>query len=90
MVADYGAGQTMREIGQRHQVSRARVGRILREQGVENRMRPPTSSEIDEMVRLYGSGLSLERVSGRVGFDAHTVRKYLLLREVRIRDAHGR
>lgn len=35
MVADYGAGQTMREIGQRHKVSRARVSRVLTEQGVE-------------------------------------------------------
>ncbi len=51
---------------------------------------PPTEAQIDEMVRLYESGLSLERIGKRVGFTAHTVLTYLRERGVRTRDTHGR
>jgi len=44
---------------------------------------------VDEAIRLYGQGLSLKKV-GRLGVDAATIRKYLLLRGVRTRDSHGR
>ncbi len=66
--------------------------------GVRRRPRSLSEAQIDEAVELYESGLSLEKKSGlslekignRLGFDSTTVLKELRLRGVRMRDTHGR
>ena len=50
----------------------------------------PSQSEIDEMVRLYREGRSLEGVSQHLGLVARTVERHLKARGVERRDTHGR
>ncbi len=42
------------------------------------------------MIRLYGEGLSLQRVGDRLGFNASTILNKLRSRGVSTRDSHGR
>lgn len=46
--------------------------------------------QIDEAVRLYQIGLSLDRVGKRVGASSRTISARLQENGVRIRDSHGR
>ena len=54
------------------------------------RQHSPGDKLIDLMVRLYESGLSLAMVENRVGASPGTVRRYLLIHGVQMRDSHGR
>lgn len=89
IVKSYKSGKSMRQIGDEFSVSRTRVSGVLKSQGIQRRRQQPIDVEVEEMVRLYSSGLSLARTGERVGFDAATVRKYLLAHGTRIRSTTG-
>ena len=90
LVAGYKAGVTVYELAADFGIDRRTVSAHMKRQGVQMRLRPPNASTIDEMVRLYRSGLSLAKVGGAVGFNADTVLKYLRTRGVPTRDTQGR
>jgi len=58
--------------------------------GVTMRHQPTTIRQVDEIVRLYESGLSMAKVAEQVGVSARTVFNYLREIGVQTRDAHGR
>lgn len=88
--AQYAAGETLRTIATEVGVSRQRLASLLRERGVRLRRTAPSDAEVQEMVRRYADGESLERVGARVGFSAGTVRNHLIVAGVLLRDPQGR
>lgn len=88
--ARYVAGATLREIAPEVGISRQRLASLLRVRGVRLRRTPPSDAEVEEMVRRYAAGESLERIGSRLGFSAGTVRNWLTARDVVMRDCHGR
>lgn len=90
LIERYEAGATVYELAAEFRVERRTVAVQLRRHGVTLRRQSPTAAEIDEMLRLYQSGQSLEAVGQRLGFVARTVQRYLEVRGVERRDTHGR
>lgn len=54
------------------------------------RLQPPSAELIDQMVRLYESGMSLAQTGQQVGVSAQSVLKYVHAAGVVTRDVHGR
>lgn len=90
IVAEYRAGQTMKEIAARHDIHRVTVSEVLDRTGTVKRPKGMSPSQTDLAARLYESGLSLASMGAQLGFDAVTIRTALLRRGVRTRDSHGR
>lgn len=90
LAAEYEAGATVYQLAGQFHIDRRTVALHLHRMQVELRLQSPTETEVDEMVQLYGSGLSLMRVAGQTGFAAETIRRYLRARRVQLRDTHGR
>lgn len=86
----YEAGVTLRELAGELGVSRPRLSALLRARGVRIRGASPSGVQIAEMKRLYTDGASLEVVGSRLGFSAGTVRSWLIIEGVTMRDTHGR
>lgn len=90
-VADrYRAGETLRELAHDLGCRRSTIGTRLAAAGITTRNRPATEDQIDEMVLLYESGLSLVKVGDHVDLTAKSVLKYLRQRGVVTRDTHGK
>jgi len=49
-----------------------------------------SSAQIEEAVQISSPAKSLEKIGKRLGFDSTTMLKELRLREVQMRDTHGR
>jgi len=90
IAAEYESGKNVYEISKSLKVPRTMVSKHLARAGVATRRRPLTETQIDEAVRLYASGLSLARVSERIGAAPTTIQLRLREREVQLRDTHGR
>lgn len=90
LVAAYQADATVYELAKEFQVNRHTVSERLKAVGLTLRRTSPTDADIEEMVRLYKSGLSLVDVGHRVNFAARTVYSHLVSRGVQLRDNHGR
>ena len=90
MAARYHAGATVYELAEEFSIRRATVSERLKKAGVSMRCQPPRSELINSMTGLYESGLSLAEVGARAGTSPGTVRRYLLIRGVQMRDSHGR
>jgi hypothetical protein len=56
LIECYGAGATVYELAAEFSIDRRAVARRLKAAGVTLRGKSPTTSEIDEMARLYRSG----------------------------------
>jgi len=54
------------------------------------RLQPPAEDTVEEMIRLYMSGLSLAKVGKLVDVSADSVLNYLRKRGVDTRDPQGR
>ncbi len=67
LVAGYEAGATVYELADQFKINRRTVSHHLKRQGVTLRRQPPAIEEVDQMVRLYESGLSLARVGEQLG-----------------------
>lgn len=90
IVAEYKAGQTMKQIAARHNIHRVTVSEVLDRTGTTKRPKGMSPSQVDIAARLYESGLSLASVGTQLGFNATTVRTKFLHRGVTTRDSHGR
>lgn len=78
------------ELAKKYGVHRATISGHLDRAGVTKRPRSMSQAQIDEAVRGYTAGQSLEKIGKRLGFDSTTVLKELRLRGVQMRDTHGR
>jgi transposase-like protein len=86
VVAGYQSGQTMTSLAAEYGVKRESISKLLRREGVEIRLRRQMSQEqIDEAVRLYRSGLSLQQIGTRLGWDHNTIYRHLKKRGVTMR-----
>lgn len=89
-MAEYQAGQTMKEIAARHDVHRVTVSEVLDRSGAAKRPRGMNSTQVSLAARLYESGESLAAVGAKLGFNATTVRTAFINIGVQMRDSHGR
>lgn len=89
-MAEYKAGQTMKQIAARHNIHRVTVREVLDRTDTTKRPKGMRPSQVDIAARLYESGLSLASVGTQLGFDATTIRTMLLRNGIGTRDSHGR
>lgn len=83
VITDYEAGRTMASLAQEYDVKRESISRLLRRSGVDVRQRRVMSqTDIDQAVRLYADGPSLERIGKRLGWDHRTIHRHLRKRGV--------
>lgn len=76
----------MASLAKQFKVKRESISKLLRRAGVEIRQRRQMGqAEIDESVRLYQSGLSLEQTGSRLGWDHNTIYRHLKKRGVNMR-----
>lgn len=79
----------MTSLANEYQVKRVSISQLLRRSGVQLRVhRQMTQEQIAEAERLYKSGLSLEQIGVRLGWDHTTIYRHLLKREVEMRGAN--
>lgn len=90
IVAEYKAGQTMKQIAARHGIHRVTVSEVLDRTGTAKRPRGMNATQVSLAAKLYESGESLATVGAQLGFNATTVRIALMGVGVRMRDPHGR
>ncbi len=90
LVERYEAGATVYELSSRFAIDRRTVSIHLKQQGVIMRLQPPSRETIDEIIRLYESGLSMSKVGQQVGVSADSVLNYLRKRRVETRGRQGR
>lgn len=90
MAARYHEGATVYELAKEFDIRRATVSERLKRAGVSMRCQPPGYELINSMAGLYESGLSLAEVGVRTGTSPGTVRRYVLIAGVQMRDSHGR
>jgi DNA-directed RNA polymerase specialized sigma24 family protein len=86
----YSEGMTIYQLAKEFGICRNTVSERLKKVGITMRRQSPGSELINSMVALYESGLSLAEVGDRVGKSPGTVRRYLLIHRVQMRDSHGR
>lgn len=90
IVSAYTDGATVYEVGAQLHCDRRTVGQVLKRNGVTIRYQTPSDEVVDEMVRLYSTGLSLASIGRRAGYDPKTVLNHLRQRRVTTRDTHRR
>ncbi len=89
LVDRYESGATVYELASVFAIDRRTVSIHLKQQGVIMRLQPPAEDTVEEMIRLYVSGLSLEKVGQLVNVSADSVLNYLRKRGVDTRDPQG-
>ncbi|MEV6444782.1 hypothetical protein [Amycolatopsis sp. NPDC051716] len=90
LIADYRAGATVYELGDRFGVERRTVSNILHRQGVPMRRRGLSPDQVDDAIHLYKLGWSLARVGDHLGVNHTTVLNKLRECGIPTRDTHGR
>jgi hypothetical protein len=90
VVADYKAGMPTTQLTGKYGFSKASVLRLLHEAGTEMRRQPFCEQEVDEAVRLYGSGLSVAAIGLRLGAHPSKVWRALVTRGVDLRPPRNR
>jgi DNA-binding CsgD family transcriptional regulator len=90
VVERYRQGATVYELAAEFGCNRKTISERLKRVGVQMRGGSPNDDQMDEMVRLYKSGLSLARVGDQVDVSAGTVLAALRARGIETRDTHGR
>lgn len=83
-------GESMAALARDYRCSRKTISGHLKRAGIAHRDTKCDPALVDEMVRLYRDGLSLERVGRKLGASASTVHNYLKARGHPLRDCHGR
>lgn len=90
----YESGMSLTAIGERFRVSMMPISRVLREEGVvvrkpgEIRGKPPSvlePSQYEEIIHLYGLGLSMREVGEKFGVTPMPIRNVLYSHGVKIR-----
>jgi transposase len=89
IIAGYRNGQNLHELVEQFGSNRATLSKKIKSAGVTLRHIPPSEGQIDEMVKLYESRLSLSKVGKQFGFSASSVLLYLSRRGIKTRNSHG-
>ena len=87
IVTAYETGKTVYELAAEYGCHRVTISAVLKRRGVALRLQPATKVEIERMIALYQSGLSLAAVGNNLGINASTVLKYLRANGVPTRSA---
>jgi DNA-binding transcriptional regulator LsrR (DeoR family) len=90
MAIRYREGATVYQLAVEFNIERRTVSDRLKKTGVRMRLQPPPDEVIDQMVQLYELGLSIAAVGKQYEVSPQTVRRYLKLRGLNIRDPHWR
>ena len=90
MASCYLHGSTVYELAEEFGVQRTTVSERLKKAGIKMRLQAPCVDAVDEMVKLYASGLSALAVGKIVSMSPQTVLNHLRARGIRARDSHGR
>jgi len=90
VMADYADGGTVYSLAAKYGCHRTTISRILKAHEVELANAPIEPEMVDEIVRLYESGLSMDATARQTGVSAKTVLNHLRTRGVRTRDSRGR
>lgn len=85
----YEVGATRKQLADDFGIAPKTVTAILKRRGIKSRWCKLTEADVDEAVRLYGQGLSLERVGERLGVNGGTVHYQFKKRGVQMRSPHG-
>lgn len=89
IVEEYRAGVATTALCRNHGLSKSAMLKILADAGVQMRMRPMTSDQIETARLLYKSGLSLSQVAERTGVHQTTVQRTLWRHGVTLRAPNG-
>ncbi len=89
VVEDYRAGGTIYTLAEKYGCHRNTISRVLESHAVGLANPPIESTKIDEMVRLYELGLSMNATARKVGVSARTVFNHLHHRGAQTRDTRG-
>lgn len=90
LIANYRAGATVYQLGDKFGIDRRTVGKILTRNGVLTKHPGLSPADIDRAAQLYEDGWSLARIGERLGVTATTVHRRLRGRGVQMRDPRGR
>ena len=90
LVEQYESGATVYKLAKEFRIDRRTVSNHLKQGGVIMRLQPPTKETVDEIVRLYESGLSTNKIGQLVGISADSVLNSLQKCGVKRRDPQGR
>ncbi|WP_412519271.1 helix-turn-helix domain-containing protein [Actinomadura madurae] len=90
LIADYRAGATVYELGDRFGIERRTVSNILHRYGVPRRRHGLTPEQVDDAIHLYTLGWFLARVGDHLGVNHTTVLNKLRERGIPTCDTHGR
>jgi transposase-like protein len=85
LVEEYVAGTPVKTLSQRYGVARQTVSEHARRAGVVRKPLEFTDAMVAQAVALYGSGVSLERISEKLGVGPQRVRDTLVRTGVKIR-----
>lgn len=85
----YAAGKTVYDLATEFSCHRVTISAVLKRQGIALRLQPAAEEEVERMIKLYQSGLSLAVVGERIGVNASTVLRHLRDNGVPTRTAHG-
>lgn len=83
-------GETMATLAREYGCSRKTISGHLKRAGIAARDTTCDPALVDRMITLYQDGYSLERVGAKLGVSGSTVRNYLKVRGMPLRDSHGR
>jgi len=89
IVHRYDAGETTEQIGAHHGISKTRVARVLREQGVTIRRQGLAEERLTEAAELYAAGRSLAWLGVRYGVSHTTVAAALRRQGMQLRPRPG-
>jgi hypothetical protein len=88
LLGDYRAGVSANQLGDRYQLSRSSIHRLLRESGVHRRYQAMTEVEVGQAAELYKSGLTISQVAAKLDRPWSTVQTALTRRGVAMRRRH--
>jgi hypothetical protein len=77
LIAEYEAGASTVELQERFGLGKGSVLRLLHEAGVEIRRQPMDDTRLDEIKRLYRSGLTIREVAAELAMPKTTVQDAL-------------
>ena len=90
LVDQYESGTTVYELASEFAIDRRTVSIHLKQQGVIMRLQLPSARTVDDIVRLYESGLSMSKVGQQIDISVDLVLIYLRKRGVETRNPQGR
>lgn len=89
IVARYQAGDTTQQIGTHYGISKTRVARVLREQGVPIRRQGLSDEQVRDAARLYAQAASIAQIGTRFDVSHTTVAAALRRQGIKLRPRPG-